>query len=353
MPKVQQQTEQQTGSATTDHAVAPPTSVSNAAIQEEISPQASSHTPRVPSPPFAALLPEEEDHSHVHQEELQRTVPATAAKDPVGGTGAAPATEISGIGSSVAITRFVGTAKEVQTDWGTLTAQERADKLAGAANSELKTVGVPECATSLGDLGNNAGELDFTTWTLALGQAPFSAAAVTDAEAADMADTVYHEARHAEQWHRMARYAGGLGKTAAEIQSEMFLPARVTADAFANKYDICNAESTEAESWYENVYGTGAAERNRVISALGTLATALSTRRTALTAAEAAYTAAKDDPAITQPAKDALHATWVAAYAAWQTAKTAKDANYQLYRALAEEADAWQVGGAVQAAFLA
>jgi hypothetical protein len=43
----------------------------------------------------------------------------------------------------------------------------------------------------------------------------------------------------------------------------------------------------------------------------------------------------------------------VAAYAAWQAAKQAKDDNYAKYRALAEEADAWQVGGAVQAAYLA
>ena len=53
-------------------------------------------------------------------------------------------------------------------------------------------------------LGAAAGQLDFPTWTLNLGTAAFSAASVTDATAGAMANTVYHETRHAELAWRSA-----------------------------------------------------------------------------------------------------------------------------------------------------
>ncbi len=41
---------------------------------------------------------------------------------------------------------------------------------------------------------------------------------LTRDEAADIVDTIFHEARHAEQWYRMAQMRAGRGRTAAQIR---------------------------------------------------------------------------------------------------------------------------------------
>ncbi len=292
-----------------------------------------------------------EDHGdHVHAE--------GGTQEPAQEGGAEPATapteaEISGIGSSVAVGRFVTAAKEVQSNWGELAPEARADGLATAANAELSAVGVPETANELEDLGHQNGHLSFTTWTLTLGEQVFSEPTIDDAKAAAVADTVYHESRHAEQWHRMARHMAGTGQEAAAIARAMAIPARIATDAAANPISGDSTEANEAEAWYENVYGSGRDARGEVLRGLRTLRATLDEKREALRIAEAAYKAVEDDDSVEADEKTRLLEAWQAAFAAWETARDAQQANYDRYRALAEEADAWAVGDAVSSAYSA
>jgi len=227
--------------------------------------------------------------------------------------------------------QYVKEAKQVQADWAKLaTAAERAKALAKAVNERLAAAGVPACKDVVKDLGVAAGQFDFTTWSLLLDQGPFSKTTITDEEAAVIADTVYHEARHCEQWFMMARMLAGKGLKANVIATTMGIPASIASAATAAPLKKGTTEAIEAEGWYESVYGSRAEYREHVLNdveAKGKLRDQ----------AAAAY---KQNPTPANRAKlDAAHAQLEVAH--------------RRYMELPEEADAWRVGGQVTAAYLA
>ena len=308
------------------------------------------------TPPPTVSLPV--DELDLALEQAQSQAPAKPQDNTSGSKDDKPVdtAKVTGIGTKVAIGRFVTAAKGVETEWGTLTPENRAKKMGDAANTELKTVSVPEAGVALKDLGASTnGEFSFTTWGLDLGKPAFSKPSVTKDEAAGMADTVYHESRHCEQWFRMARLVAGEGKDADTISKKLFIPKRIAEEAVKQKFaaDASGQDVDEAKEWHKSVYGTGSAERNKVLKALGTLATAQTAALATTAAAEKAYKAAEADTSSTAEQKAALLQAWKDAYAAWQEAKRKRDENYQKYRDLSEEKDAWAVGGAVRAAYKA
>jgi hypothetical protein len=241
-----------------------------------------------------------------------------------------PAAFPVGLAKAGSIATYVKAAKAVQSGWVTLkTAGERAAALMQAVNAQLTAANVPVCKFVVKDLGNDAGQLDFATWTLQLGQAPFSKATVTDAEAADMADTVFHESRHAEQWHMMARMRAGKPKSAKAIATELGIPADIAADAFSKPLKKGSMEALEAEGWYDSVYGVDSAARDATLTEIDAAGTARKKARAAV----------KANPSAANTAR-------------LLAANTRFDAAYQRYLALPEEADANRVGAEVTAEYL-
>ena len=104
---------------------------------------------------------------------------------------------------------------------------------------------------------------------MGLGHTPFDPAtyeAGKVADHADLLDTVYHEARHSEQWWRQARERAGLGATAAQIVGVMGIPQAIADKAVADPIQQCDKSQYEAEAWYQSVYGSGAAHRDTTLS---------------------------------------------------------------------------------------
>lgn len=307
------------------------------------------------TPPPSATLRSADDYDS-YTELIAGKAPSKPAE--VGPTeeGSAPSTEptaadVTGIATQVAIGRFVTAAKKVETDWGTLSEADRANNLGKAANDELKAVGVPETGIVVKDLGQPNGQLDFTGWNLDLNEKPFQKTTTTTGEMAGMADTVYHESRHAEQWHRMARLEAGKGKTATEIASAMYIPANVAQDAAKKPLTGDSAEAKEAEAWHESVYGANSAARNTTLQDLSTHGAALNAALAKTQASEKAYNDLVAAGTATADQLKAAMDTWVADYAAYQTAQTQFNTTYQAYRDLPEEKDAWAVGGDVRSAY--
>jgi hypothetical protein len=84
-----------------------------------------------------------------------------------------------------------------------------------------------------------SGMFDRTIWTISINTAAFSkrsgVAKVSDlnkAEMAEIVDTLYHEARHSEQYFRIARTQAGRGKKAKEIETGMSIPKDVAEAAY-------------------------------------------------------------------------------------------------------------------------
>jgi hypothetical protein len=253
---------------------------------------------------------------------------------------AAPAVvpDKTGIGARVAVSRFIEAAKKVQADWDALgTAKERGKAFGVAANAELKAAGVPAVKVKVMKLGN-AGSFDFSNWTLELGKPAFQGAKPSHGDLMDVADTVYHETRHAEQWFRIARLQAGKGWTAWKIATKLSIPLKIAKAAVASKLVGAGAEVTEASSWYESVYGTGRKHRRKTLRALPKT-------KEAAAKALAAYKKVAADPKASEAKKEAALEKLKAA------AKEREEAR-KAYMALPEEADAWAVAGDVQTELL-
>lgn len=128
---------------------------------------------------------------------------------------------------------------------------------------------MPRVAWVWGADPGNAGQFNFATWSMGLGKTPFDPTTYEAghvADHADLLDTVYHEARHSEQWFRQARERAGLGATAAQIVETIEIPQAIADAAVANPITQCDKSQYEAEAWYQSVYGSGAAHRDATLS---------------------------------------------------------------------------------------
>jgi hypothetical protein len=182
-----------------------------------------------------------------------------------------PALIPGGLAEQAAIETYAAGARGViEGEWSGKSKEERATALMAKVNERLAAANVPVVGQTIQDLGGDAGQFDFTVWNILLDDSVLSKETLTDAEAADMADTVYHEARHAEQWYRMAQMRAGQGRTAAQIATEMGIPARIAAAATGSPLAKGSMDALIADGWYQSVYGSGSAHRERVLGPTGT-----------------------------------------------------------------------------------
>lgn len=80
-----------------------------------------------------------------------------------------------------------------------------------------------------------------TTWNIEINTTKFSTKPDTDTvgkltadEAAEVADTIYHEARHSQQYFTAGQIMAGEKKTATEIETAIGMPNNIAQLAFAN-----------------------------------------------------------------------------------------------------------------------
>lgn len=220
---------------------------------------------------------------------------------------------------------FGGAAQTgVFDQWDKLgSAQARADALIAAVNQRLSAAGVPELTAHVydGESPNEQGSFDFTTWTMQLNRLLLDQSGLGRDDAADLANTVYHEARHSEQWFAMARLRAGQGRSAASIATELGIPARIATAALAAPIQPGTMEAVSASGWYESVYGSQSAHREDVLDRLEKADWALTTARCRCERAPS-------------PANEALR----------EQAEQRLDRVHDEYRNLPEENDAWATG---------
>ncbi|MFC4554332.1 hypothetical protein [Georgenia faecalis] len=221
--------------------------------------------------------------------------------------------------------------EEVQTDvvdeWAALASPAaRRDRLVERVNARLAAAGVPAVTPAADASGVSAGAFDFPTWRMLIGDAALGGASIAADAARNVADTVYHEARHAEQWFRMAQLRAGQGLTARAIATELGIPARIAAAARAAPLPRGTMPAVVAQGWWDSVYGARSEERGRVL-----------TEATAAAAARNAARAAFD--------ADPSEANRVAL----EAAQARFDPAFEAYRNLPEENDAWATAPAAGA----
>jgi hypothetical protein len=142
--------------------------------------------------------------------------------------------------------------------------------LGAALNTELDLLGIPNVKVQISSVGAGtaAAVFDAENWAMILNPDSFTHRGVetlgelTEDEAAIVAMTVYHEARHAEQRFRVARLQAAEGK-----EPGFAMPDEPAAAAAAWPLEGASAlELREAKAWRTNTVGEDATYREAVTS---------------------------------------------------------------------------------------
>lgn len=143
--------------------------------------------------------------------------------------------------------------------------------LIDAVNQRLRAAGVPEVTSATNAASQSNAEFDFQTWRITFGaplMVPGSLQALTLG-----VNTVYHEARHCEQWFRMAQgVAAGKfnkqvqfridGSSAASIAGGMWIPQNI-AQLAMNNSDLGGNTDRDVLGWWNSVYAESGGIRGR------------------------------------------------------------------------------------------
>ncbi len=194
-----------------------------------------------------------------------------------------------GLDCNAAVRAFIDEVRPLGQRWSALSEAERLNALEEAVNNRLRSAGVPEVTLTTAGVRSN-GVYNFTRHEIGINPAAVARGTISDPDLARLADTLYHEARHAEQWFDMARLEVARGRDPAVTMGIEASVAEAAADA--PRLDPDSARGRFIDAMYESVYGAGRNARNAILRNLN-------------------------------------------------------PATYELYRALPEEADAWRVGGKV------
>jgi peptidoglycan hydrolase-like protein with peptidoglycan-binding domain len=159
---------------------------------------------------------------------------------------------------------------------GSMDPQVRLDQLMGAALQELGELSAPrpdylfEPALSgtrtLAQFVNSAAQ---DKWRIEVNPDRFAENTIehmNEQQLGEVANTLYHETRHCEMTFREARAQAGLGHNAAALVTAMDIPQRIADAAVANPINQSTADgaSDEAIAGYESSYGTGSAATQAV-----------------------------------------------------------------------------------------
>ncbi|HEX9260284.1 MAG TPA: hypothetical protein VF855_12150 [Acidimicrobiales bacterium] len=150
-----------------------------------------------------------------------------------------------------------------------MSADDRAQALIDDVNARLNQEGLPGLYWNWNAGAGDSGQFDFRSWTMELDATAFDPARYeggNEATRAELLDTIYHEARHSEQWFRIARERIGLGQPAADAATTMGIPQWVADLAAQNPILQCDTSQYEAEQWYQSIYGEGADHRHEVLN---------------------------------------------------------------------------------------
>ncbi len=192
--------------------------------------------------------------------------------DGMAGPRTLPALFPSGMAEQGAVEAYAAAAREaINGDWAAMSPDDRAQAILDKVNDQATAAGFPVMGKIVHAMDPQTyGQFDFSTWSIEVNQALVSLPTLTEAQATDLADTMYHEGRHGEQWFRMAQLLAGQGKNAAQIATQTGIPNNIAALAEADPIAPGSMEALIADGWFQSVYGTGSAHREHVLGPQGT-----------------------------------------------------------------------------------
>lgn len=252
--------------------------------------------------------------------------------------------DLTGLGQIRTLEHFAGAIRALQGTWSAKTPQVRTTDIGAAVSAEMTAAGVPRFLNVVSEPMEWKGFFTAGDWVFHISQDMVNAAALNDADAAEVCNTALHEARHAEQAFLGARFKAGppdnlIDPTA--LAGDTGIPVAIAREAVRVKFDARTDPTVAAlgrQMYQANVTDGAANQRISDDDGMREMETAKRDAQAALTALQAAPSAATIASATTK--RDALRA-----------AITVVEQRYTLYRNIPYEADAHEVGDAAEQAF--
>jgi hypothetical protein len=236
--------------------------------------------------------------------------------------------------------------------WTTLNGDQRLKAVRTLVNDELAAVGVTHPVAvfpNVGGVGGSTyGKFLSQSWILSIAPQGLQAVSTAPGGFAELADTIYHETRHAEQFFRTAgRLGRKKGKVApAEIAKTLNMDSKAVAMAVAANQKLGKSEADEADEW-----ATTIVHALEVSARLTDFATAYTVAFNAANAVAGDYgTEPKDgNGKLTNLAP--FRARFEQVWKDFEAARTQYVQCFKLYLFLAHERDAWALGTAMNEKF--
>jgi hypothetical protein len=155
-----------------------------------------------------------------------------------------------------------------------MTQQQREQALSDAINKQLAKSGVPTQSV-VGSSALTPGNAQYWNGVLEVSQQELNAASLTSQEAAQLANRVYHEGRHAEQWFLMAQQRAAQNMPVSQISAGTGVTPNMATAAAANPLPAGpSPQQNLASACQQSVYGpntpgnqfNNAAYRNNVLN---------------------------------------------------------------------------------------
>ena len=266
---------------------------------------------------------------------------AAAARARANKRRAGKAPDLAGLGAVTSIDSIAAAIKALQGSWATKTWVERGDAMVRAANAALTAAQVPSYLDHEIMSMTARGSFDRSLWKFNIRKEAVTAPPPTNDEAGQIANTVAHESRHAEQHFLRGRYLAGTGMAAPEVATATGMPPSIAAQAVTHKLGAKDPRVAEAKKM-DRAFGADGAKHRKTSNQVDTEIALLNTRRSAAIAAHAALQASPTPAAIADGKRR------LAALKA-QTLQVEKA--YLAYRAIPYEADAHEVGDSTAEAY--
>ena len=163
--------------------------------------------------------------------------------------------------------------KGLQAAWPKLSAAERKTKIEELANAQLQKSGVPKVQMVAQTMATDDGTFDSGNWNLVINKNLLNKNSLSDGSAKELANTVYHESRHAEQCYLVAQQKaaqiGTSGMTpdqqAADIKNALGIPASTAQQAQKHPLAAHDSRTPCAQALNDSIYGAHAIHRAIVL----------------------------------------------------------------------------------------
>jgi hypothetical protein len=147
--------------------------------------------------------------------------------------------DLTGLGKRPILNGFAAVIKKQQSPWSRMSTNDRVKSIGAALMAVLIRAGVPALHSFRAEnMKNMGGGFSPALWRMVINKDLVIGRTLTTDGAAELCNTLMHEARHAEQLFLAARYLAGLPakKSVAEVAREVGIPLLIARAAVAAKF---------------------------------------------------------------------------------------------------------------------